>query len=1371
MAIGDDARSTDYIRRTLTYTDAEGVLHTIDQRDLTVDGAPLVVLGEPGMGKTWLLRDLAADTDRFVFKTAKSFVRQAEPARLLRTGQTLVIDAVDEIPASREQDPVHQVLAKLSEAGFPPFILSCRGADWRGAIASYDIEDEYGAAPREVRLDPLQRQDALAYLAATVEGHDPNGLLDRLDQQSMGSLYGNPLTLKLLARVINEDQALPESRVALYEKICALLGRENNERRPTAPLARLDPDTILDAAGAACAALILTGAEAISLHAPGDVDADDLHIARVAALPGAEALETVLGSGLFERLLGGDRQAYFHRSIAEYLGARWLASRLEFTSRRRLIDLITHNEGVPASLRGLHAWLAHFDAELAAKIIDTDPYGVLRYGDADRLSLVMAERLLTALRRLDQIDPRFRSGDWSRHSAISLARLELTDPIRNLLLDPASSFHLRTLVLDFVEHSPIVSALADTLLIIAHNAGGAGQAFSYAERRAAADALIADRHLEIDWPAQIERLRQSNTEDGRRLAVELLVPIGFENLSDTAIADVALGYLGLLPGQTHSAERSTLGDLYGLGRRLPVNRIPAVLDCFVQRITPGERHEHSVRYAINDLVMALVSRLIVTEEPEPVRLWRWLKLSSQRDSLSDRRPGEIAAFITARDALRRSIQRQALLVETDEEFVSERAWRLGEVMQALRPSTDDIVFLLGELLTITELDDPARRIQWRDLARLAANQDGLAETIISAVEPFIDDETDRTYLEALTHPTIPEWQRRDAIRNAREAAVREGRWRQHRENFQADLEGLRRGDPGRIASVALAYLGRYNDLDNESALGRVTQWLGEPLARAAVEGLEAVLHRPDIPSSQTIADHYRRSVRPPGLALALLAGLALRIDTGMDFSGIAEEQLISARIELDYDNFDQKPEGKALVTALDAWFSAHPESAERYARTLIEPQLIAQHTYVSGLYALLKSNRGGTFITALAAEWLERFPQLAAEPEYEIVEHLARAGRWDVIETAAAARRTDGYRDEEHRRTWLAIEFPLRFDAIREDLDAVAAIDPSFLWTLRNRAWLGGRDGAGRSGPLNSEALAWIVRTFRASYPYAERFAGPSGGDTNDFDATNYLESIIQRLASATDDAAASALDALKSGPTDGYTATLLNARAQQVKAQRDAQFMPPTLAALSTVLNSGPPTTVADVRAVALDVLDRLQSQLRGDDIGRVNLFYDNGIPLTENVCRDRLTALIEAALPFGIQSIPERAMPNGRRADLALLLGDLQLPIEMKGQWNPQVWSAANDQLDAFYSIEWRAQNVGIYLVFWFGPDAPAGRRLRLPPAPETRPASPEGMKVALESSLPEHRRGDVAVVVLDVSPRLARPTNEGPMNAGASKIGEDS
>src|SRR5690606_37839915 len=128
-----------------------------------------------------------------------------------------------------------------------------------------------------------------------------------------------------------------------------------------------------------------------------------------------------VGRAADTKLFAADRSdglTYAHRRVGEFVGARWLSARADTRAkRRRLLQQFSWHGLVPASLRGLHAWLAR-DPKLANAVIDADPMGVVEYGDGEALTADQARRLFAALERLAAENPRFV--DSREHRAGSL---------------------------------------------------------------------------------------------------------------------------------------------------------------------------------------------------------------------------------------------------------------------------------------------------------------------------------------------------------------------------------------------------------------------------------------------------------------------------------------------------------------------------------------------------------------------------------------------------------------------------------------------------------------------------------------------------------------------------------------------------------------------------------------------------------------------------------------------------------------------------------------------------------------------------------------------------------------------------------------
>jgi hypothetical protein len=334
--------------------------------------------------------------------------------------------------------------------------------------------------------------------------------------------------------------------------------------------------------------------------------------------------------------------------------------------------------------------------------------------------------------------------------------------------------------------------------------------------------------------------------------------------------------------------------------------------------------------------------------------------------------------------------------------------------------------------------------------------------------------------------------------------------------------------------------------------------------------------------------------------------------------------------------------------------------------------------------------------------------------------------------------------DDVRKRNWDAVQIIVDFEAAQARMGST--VDAELLWHLRARG--GDRQRDQRAGaPTDARQLWWIVSAFRTTWPTVPRPSGVTVGDKNPWDASNYLLSLMTRLADDTSDEAVAAIEALRDAPQDGYTYTLRALEAEQRQKLVEQAYTPPMLQQISAIVDAGPPVDAADLQAVVLDDLSILQSQLRGSDVDWYRGFFrEDGRHQDEERCRDELIKMLRG-IDNGLEYIPESHVADDKRVDIVVRANEtLILPIEVKGQWHPQLWSAADQQLHHLYVNDWRAER-GIYLVLWFGNDVP----LTKSPSGAAMPSSTSELREALISTSRAARSGLVDVVVVDFS----RPT----------------
>lgn len=1340
---------THYIPRRLTIRDGQGKPSSISEDALIDQQLPLVLLGDPGMGKTRLLEKFKERTG-YHFLTAARFLRT--PLDAIPKG-ILLLDALDEVSAGQDSEPLDRVLLRFGELGWPDFILSCRAADWRGSTHAQAIADDYGRSVCLATLEPLSSAESTALLeaklgkAAAIEFHDA------LVAQGLAALLANPQSLDMLLDVAKDG--VPSSRADLFARAAAKMVAEHSWAHDRSALNELDVSTVLDGAGAAMAMLVLGGKEGVFRGLQAHLPEGFEHVARICALPLGQHCGIALTSRLFRMAGEPDSFKDCHRTVAEYLGARWLGRVVAASDHparmvTRMLALMHSAGRVPASLRGLHAWLAHHSHHFAEAVIAADPYGVLRYGDLGDVSREEAERVWASFARHGETDPWFRAGDWYRFQVAGLVQAGLGERLSALLEDATTSFHLRSLILDLLPDGGCVPEMREVLLAIIQDPKR-----TYSERHDAVFVLAGWRESGIDWPDLLLSLCRKGDLDAARFADEAIGRIGVERFSDQTIADIVFAKCGGYASAQARARHDRFDDFWVLTRIVPLERCAGVLDAIARRFELGDEEQRTNAHRdLGHLTWTLIARQIPGETLDPARLWCWLEAFADHTGQDPGPRTKVASWLTGNARLRQGVQAHILLTDQGAKAQARRHWHLGELSTGLYFQEDDVLKLLERLDRRGVLDDAASEA-FRMLVRGWNTRGPETPAIREALERCAEG---NPVFQEILHPPPrredPETRRyfNRYEKEQREAEAKAERRRQaDRRRTLARLDDLRNGH-GRSPLVALRFLGvgKHASRDHPP-VERISGWIGEDMVAPALQGFEATLQRPlDATLHELTARILPRDTLLDPL-WPVVAGLLQRHLDGRGFADLSEDHVIAGLIAKQCVFSLHDKHSADFGNALEAFVTADVRRFERYLRALIEPQIATDESHLSGTHYLLGRQNHHALRVKLLLEWYDDLADRFATDREALVDALLDAPaalqaqaacRVDKLITLAPPRAWDG---EDRTAYWTSLKLVRDFERSRAALDA-AAEDRDFLWALQKALGHSRFDGHEmRAVPI--EALVWVFNRFEARWPETDH-PRSSSSSRNAWDASTFLTAVLFRIAQDTGSEAVHALHRLVERGSASYGETLRAARARQRVRMAETEFVGPPLEIVAAALREEAPQSAADIKAIALDAIATVQARIAGSFTDTVDLFYNPDGPKNEDRCRNALLDLLAPILPYGIIFAPEERMPNAKRADVGFRLNGLRVPLEAKLAWNPKLWSAAAGQLDRLYaSADHMAEGQGIYLVFWFGPEELTGRAIPDSPLAYT-PASADELREMLASQIIVGDR--LSIVVLDVTRR---------------------
>ena len=1303
-----------------------------------------VLLAEPGAGKTTAFEAEAEATGGTHLRIAEFIDTDLDENW---RGKTLFLDGLDEIRGGAGNDStLMRVRSRLKHLGHPTFRIACRAADWYG---DSDAEDLKPSSTDEriivLQLEPLGTAEILVLLRDNHGVMDPEAFVERARQLGVDSQLDKPQTLGLLAQAVKGDQ-WPDTREQTYQLACEKLAGEYNKRHRDK--ARTKPCSVasrLDSAGQLCAVLLLSDQTGISL----DTDrAGDRFIPLEVCLPGDfEAASQAVRSKLF-RPDGEERVVPSHRSVAEYLAARWLAQQIDANGMPlgRVMNLLLGQDGrTVAGLRGLYAWLALHCKKAQTRLIEADPLTVVLYGDVKPMPAQVKRKLLAGLRREAERFHGFRWGIRDTHPLGGLADPALRDDFLAVLTDH--------------DHDDASQAFL-TCLLDALAEGG-----TQPELSAALPEIVRDERLS----ARIRGLALDiwlKSVDDPSTALSLLDDICAGRLADID-DELAGNLLQHLYPQHLGPEKfldylhfpkapNFLGTYYWFcSHELPLQvtdeHLPHLLDGLVGR-AEIQRHMDGER-SLNGMADKLLARGVTTmgDAISDERLYAWLGIAADEY-------GEISRETASREAIadwlgNRPDRYKHLLARCFDQCVGaehpvicihDQANRLH---QAKPP--EDLGFWHLERVDQT-IDDGIAEVHLDEAVNALLHKRGDAGLSLEKLEDWAATHPERgKWLESRLTWQIPERHlERVASKRNRQQSRTEARRNRSRE-LQKHLPEIQSGEArgNLMHELAGVWKDLYTDTHGATPAERFNSYCenGAEVLAMAEAGFRRCPLRADLPTIQEIVDlsiqQREHFIRRP-----CLVGMELRWRDGAgEVDALPEDvlwQMLSFRLT---DGIGNTPE----------WFThLVRQRPEWVADTLVAyaaPSLKAGKEFISGMYPLARDPDYRLVAQLAAPRLLETFPVRVPSRLLQHLEYLLKATLRHAPEKLPALIEQKLLKkalDASQKVYWLATATLL--DAPRYEAGLWHHVGKSEVRANLLSSFLGERLAlADRDFELSAETLGKLIERIT---PHAEIERSSGAHWVNDaMRRGDQVHALINRLSALAPPEAEQEIDRLLGLPTLHKLKTQLEATRHELKQrrrEREFRFLLP--GEVAQVLANRSPASIADLAALALDTLEDIGRDIRQENDDGFRAFWnvENKQPTSqreENLCRDVLLTRLRPRLDsFGIDCQPEGDYANDKRVDIRLSYQTrFALPIEIKRDSNDSLWKALRDQLIKQYIIEPRAYGYGIYLVLWFGGKGMPGATDK-----GKKPSSPEELQARLEALLDPLERQRIFVRVLDVS-----------------------
>ena len=1335
-----------YLNRTLELNKGTKDASTIAEMDFAKLPEPKVLLGAPGSGKTTVCRKIAKqlggqfayaeDVANGLFDDAPKF-----------SEQILVIDGLDEVFSEEIPKAFVNIIKNSKSLGYTNWLINCRAYEWQSSLFEERIKAGLGKSPMIAGLGELSDEEikSLLEIFNFYEG-DVEQFLKDAETNEANEFLRNPQTLEMLVKAV-QSSGWPKTKTELFRSACKIMALEYNESHQSEAKNRPTEDEITEIAGWICAQMLMSGKRTIALDGKYSEDSP-----RPADLSNhvydydAKKIEATCKTKLFKTAGKGNVEPV-HRTVAEFLAGRWLAEQFKADPRtilpRRVMNSLTFGtEIISPSLRGLHAWITSLDVSDRLQNIKRDPYGCLRYGDLSEFSNDDLIALLEDLVALTQIDPFFQGSDWNARFGHSLGRASIKEKFVEIISDANTSPHLKFTLLQAIQGTKLAKAMVKELKAIVLSEDD-----DQFVRRIAVNALAGNLQPN-DWLDLAEKLLKCGTMNSLEISLDQIISREHVHFSGAEIAEHSIAY----EKKAFDEEKNHIAVMK---HEIPIIcsdiQVAEIAKSIAAEIPAGrDKHRRDSYTKLEEWLVVLFPRLLKrNNKPTVDELWPLISRLSYESHKFDWE--DVPSWFAEHDDIRREIQARALDEGEDVSAKRMALYWLRDISTGLDMGESDVIHHLKRLIIAKDRLSNWQS-SWEVLIWWIRGHDKFDGSALKLAKKQAEDFPElKQILEEVMNPPISEHEAKsqEIERQYKEEALAE--IEQRHANFSEVREKMEKAEHlVALREAAIAVLGHCPYLKEVATpKERIVEMVGQENVAYVIKGFEVAVKKGDIPSVRECAYSHVNESKVKDIELISLAFCILMLESGKSLTSLPEKALLCA-LSASWSGWGYWEKlSKEITLKLEEILFEDNEIKLNFVKDIIEPSLEVGEEHISGFYRITTEYLFSDILPDLSIEWLARFEGVSDNAIWQLLKVAVRFTGDNtkfakIIETQL---QNNSWVNDEQRYAWHAAAFAVDFDRFYSDIDKFAGEDKDSLWAFKSIA------GYSRNEELpvlnlNVRQISFLLETFARKWPFSSWPSGAHWINSKDpWHATDWLNKLIMILGEGKSKEAVKSLQSLAdSGNMDTYQDLVQHSLANAKQGFAEAQHSVTTLEDVRKILSSGMPVNASDLQTIFIEEMERYEDAIQNGKTSGYSNFWEGKTPLCENRCRDKIVEGLKDRLKllYDVDLNKESAMKNETRVDLLLTCGgNFALPVEIKGQWNRKLWTAARDQLQG-YSDTYETGGVGVYLVIWHDPVK--GKPIPKPPIGK-RPESAEEMRQALHDNL-----GDLSpktkILVLDVS-----------------------